>query len=133
MTIENKLKDYILSQYKSIREFCMMNDFAYSTVDNIFRRGILGSSVSIVIRICDRLGIDVDELVNGNIVVKTPTPANQSEISAAAESLNEDGKAKVLSYIRDLKDSGRYTGTANIPQDIKDTLNMSVSTRTPIK
>jgi predicted TIM-barrel enzyme len=133
MTIENKLKDYILSQYKSIREFCMMNDFAYSTVDNIFRRGILGSSVSIVIRICDRLGIDVDELVNGNIVVKTSAPAKQSDIAAAAESLNEDGKAKVLSYIRDLKDSGRYTGTANIPQDIKDTLNMSVSTRTPIK
>lgn len=96
---------------------------------------ILGSEtkdpqISSIIKISQALGVSADYIIFGS---DRSAPAKQSEISTAAESLNEDGKAKVLSYIRDLKDSGRYTGTANIPQDIKDTLNMSVSTRTPIK
>ncbi|OGO90315.1 MAG: hypothetical protein A2Y17_12155 [Clostridiales bacterium GWF2_38_85] len=71
MNIEEQLKEHILSQYKSIREFCMRNNFPYSTVDSIFKRGILGSSVSIIIKICDRLSIDVDELISGKIVEKS--------------------------------------------------------------
>ena len=67
MTIEEQLKNCILSRYKSIREFCIQNDIPYSTVDSIFKRGILGSSVSVVIKICNKLNIDVDELINGNI------------------------------------------------------------------
>lgn len=72
MTTEIKLKEYILSKYKSIREFCMQNDFPYSTVNSIFSRGLMGSSLSIVMRVCDRLNIDVDELSNGNIIEKAP-------------------------------------------------------------
>ena len=72
MTREELLKECILSKYKSIREFCMQIEVAYSTVDNIFKRGIMGSSVSLIIKICDRLNIDVDELINGRISEKLP-------------------------------------------------------------
>lgn len=71
MTNEELLKDYILSQYKSIRQFCLQNNFAYSTVDSIFKRGINGSSVTLVISVCDRLGISIDGLMNGSIVKKS--------------------------------------------------------------
>lgn len=70
MSIEQQLKEYILSRYKSIREFCIQGDFPYSTVDNIFKRGLMGSSVSIVMRVCKKLGLDVDELANGRIAEK---------------------------------------------------------------
>nr|DAX63386.1 MAG TPA: Regulatory protein [Caudoviricetes sp.] len=65
--IEKKLKDYILSNYKSIREFCNKFNFPYSTVDNIFKRGIMGSSVSLIVKICDCLNIVTDDLINGHI------------------------------------------------------------------
>lgn len=73
MTREELLKDYILKQYKSVREFCMANNYPYSTVDSIFKRGMMNSSVSIMISICDRLGIDLESLIDGQIVEKAPT------------------------------------------------------------
>ena len=72
MSREELLKDYILKHYKSIRDFCMRNDFPYTTVDSIFKRGFMKSSVSLAISICDRLGIDIDSLVDGKIKEKTP-------------------------------------------------------------
>lgn len=40
MSNEDLLKSHILSEYKSVREFCLANDFAYSTVSSIFRADI---------------------------------------------------------------------------------------------
>lgn len=71
--VEQRLKDYILSQYKSMREFCIQIDRSYSTIDNMLKRGLLNSSVSLVLYVCDRLGLDIDELFNGNIAEKSET------------------------------------------------------------
>lgn len=46
--VEQKLKDYILQNYKSLREFCMQIDRSYSTIDNMLKRGLVNSSVSLV-------------------------------------------------------------------------------------
>lgn len=68
MTTEEKLKDLILSRYKSIREFTLEIDFPYTTLDSIFKRGINNSSVSNVIKICKALHISADALAKGEIV-----------------------------------------------------------------
>lgn len=68
MTTENKLKQFILSKYKSIREFTIIVDIPYTTMDSIFRRGVGNSSVSNIIKICKALGISADELADGKIV-----------------------------------------------------------------
>lgn len=68
MTIEDQLKNLILSRYRSIREFVIAIDMPYTTIDSIFRRGIGNSSVSNVIKICKALGISADELAEGRIV-----------------------------------------------------------------
>ena len=68
MSTEEKLKEYILGRYNSIREFALTVDMSNSTVDSILRRGIGNSSVSNIIKICKVLNISVDELANGNIV-----------------------------------------------------------------
>lgn len=68
MTIEEKLKDLILLRYKSIREFSILIDMPYTTIDSIFRRGVGNSSVSNIIKICKALGISADELADGKIV-----------------------------------------------------------------
>lgn len=68
MTTEDKLKEFILNRYKSIREFTQDASISYSTFDSILKRGIDNSSVSNIIKICKVLGISVDELADGNIV-----------------------------------------------------------------
>lgn len=68
MTIEEKLKKYILTKHKSIREFVKCADLPYSTVDGILKRGIANSSIGNVLKICKALQISADELANGKIV-----------------------------------------------------------------
>lgn len=67
---EDKLKEYILSKYKSIREFTVDIDMPYSTIDSIFKRGIRKASVDNLIKICDFLNISADALINGVIEIK---------------------------------------------------------------
>lgn len=79
MSIEDQLKALILSRYHSIREFTLIVDMPYTTMDSIFRRGIGNSSVSNVIKICKALRISADALADGEIepVKKaTGTPIN---------------------------------------------------------
>lgn len=76
MSIEEKLKEYILAHYKSIREFTKTVDMPYTTVDGILKRGIANSSIGNVLKICKELNISADELANEKIVPlnKEPTP-----------------------------------------------------------
>lgn len=67
MTIEEQLKELILSQYKSVRAFSTVTKIPYSTLDNIFRRGIGGTGVSTVYKICDTLGITVEGITHGRL------------------------------------------------------------------
>ena len=85
MTIEDQLKNLILSRYRSIREFTIEIDMPYTTIDSIFKRKIANSSVSNVIKICKALGISADELADGRIV-----PI--SEVISARENYREIGE-----------------------------------------
>ena len=67
MTIEDKLRNHILSRYKSLREFTQTADIPYTTLDSILKRGIGNSSINNVIKICKALHISADELADGNI------------------------------------------------------------------
>lgn len=64
---EKKLKELILSRYKSIREFTLEIDIPYTTLDSIFKRGIGNSSVSNVLKVCNALHISADALAEGRI------------------------------------------------------------------
>lgn len=68
MTIEEKLKEYILTKYKSIREFVLDVGIPYSTFDTILKRGIMNASIGNIVKICVALEISADALANGKIV-----------------------------------------------------------------
>lgn len=68
MTIENKLKRYIMTRYSSLREFTLKSNIPYSTVNAILKRGIANSSLSNVSKICKALNISLDELEHNRIV-----------------------------------------------------------------
>ena len=111
MNVEEKLKELILANYKSIRAFTVAASIPYSTVDNIFKRGIGGTAVTTVVRICDLLGITVEEITHAIIEPKensaqlTPT---QAKLLDSFDQLNEEGQTKVMDYAEDLCRTGYY-------------------------
>lgn len=70
MSIEEKLKNYILSKFKSIMNFANTAEIPYTTVDNILKRGISRAGVTTMLKICNVLNIDINELIEGNIIEK---------------------------------------------------------------
>ena len=92
MTIEEKLKMYILTKYHSIREFTMEIDLPYSTMATILKRGIENSNVNNIIKICQALKISADELAAGNIV---PLPVSNDPEVVALEDITESAKQKL--------------------------------------
>lgn len=77
MTTEEKLKDLILTKYRSIREFTQIIDMPYSTFSTIMVRGIENSNVTSVIKICKALGISADALADGKIHYVTDKSCNE--------------------------------------------------------
>lgn len=66
--LEQKLEDYILSRYKSIREFDLNIEMPYSTIDTILKHRINKASVENVLKICQSLEISADALADGEII-----------------------------------------------------------------
>ena len=82
MTAEEKLKQLILSKYKSVREFTLDHNIPYSTVATIWQKGIKKTSITTMIKVCQALGISTDELIAGRItfVDDPPTPTSVEDI-----------------------------------------------------
>lgn len=92
MTAEEILKEYILTKYKSVREFTMESGIPYSTMATILKRGIQNSGVTNIIRICKALDISADELAKGNIV---PVPLEGSDKMISFQSFIDRTKAEL--------------------------------------
>lgn len=58
MTREQKLRNRILDEYSSLRQFSMEADIPYSTLMTLLSRGIGGASFDVVVQICKKLQID---------------------------------------------------------------------------
>lgn len=68
MSPEERLKQEILKNYKSVRAFTKEINVSYSTVDSMLKRGVAGAGVSTVLKVCKALGIEVESLIdNQNI------------------------------------------------------------------
>ena len=70
MCIELKLKDYILSKYKSIKAFSEDADLPYTTVNNLFKRGLSRTGMTTIVKICNTLEIEIESLEKNKIIEK---------------------------------------------------------------
>lgn len=68
MRIEDKLKDLIIENFGSLKNFAERSNVPRSTLTTILKRGVDKASVTSIINICKTLGIDTDELAQGRIV-----------------------------------------------------------------
>lgn len=92
MTTEEKLKDFILSHYNSVREFTISIDMPNSTLESIFKRGIGNSSVTNIIKVCKGLNISVDALADGEIVPVQKRPSTKYNDRIEVKEIVEDVK-----------------------------------------
>ena len=67
MTIEEQLKGIILSRYKSVRAFTTAIDIPYSTLDSVFKRGLLSAGVGTIIKVFNALDLDVESIGAGEL------------------------------------------------------------------
>lgn len=107
MTVEEKLKELILSRYKSLRDFINSSDVGmpYTTLDGILKRGVVNASISNILKLCNTLDISADELSKGNIV-----PTNDSDpvmdYAKRLASLPPDLLESALMFIEYLEEKG---------------------------
>lgn len=68
MTVEERLKELIVKQYGTMKDFTDHIGVPNSTFANILRRGVNNANVLTIIKICQALGISTDALAEGKIV-----------------------------------------------------------------
>ena len=121
MTIEQELKALIVERYGSAKNFALEINMPNSTLDNIFRRGVLNSSVTNIIKICNALEISADELADGKIVSRSASAVWASSLTPGEadaikkyRALDERGKMAVDSTLaREYEISSRNTAVAS--------------------
>lgn len=124
-SIEDKLKKYILNNYKSLREFSIKCNIPYSTINSIFQRGIMNSNINNVIKICAFLNLSVDSISNGSLV-GIEEKFDHSILSEQEQillnnfnKLNDEGKERLLNYSDDLVSSKKYIQSDTLGLDKK--------------
>ena len=70
MTIEDELKQYIVTKYGTLTKFGEKVGLSQSTLSTIFKRGFQRTSITRIFKICDELGISADALALGKIIPK---------------------------------------------------------------
>jgi hypothetical protein len=111
VTKEEKLREFILSQYRSVLEFTQSIEMPYGTMQSIFKRGIDNSSITNIIKICHALGISADELAKGKII-----PVKDRYVSHFSTKEIDD----VLTYCRMNIDSYTERTIGGMPMTVED-------------
>ena len=92
MTTEEKLKEFILTKYRSLRQFTQEIELPYSTMTTLLKKGVNNSNVQTVIKICQALNISTDALAEGQIV-----PIEKSiDAEVRIEDILNEAKQKLL-------------------------------------
>lgn len=73
--IEEKLKEIIVDKYGSVKRFSSKIGVPYTTIDTILKRGVKNSNVLNVLKMCNELNIDVNELANDKVVFRNDNKA----------------------------------------------------------
>lgn len=102
MTVEEELKALIISRYSSVRAFALHINMPYSTIDTIFKRGVINAGIDNIMKICNALAISVDALADGHIVSRVPDSMTffESKLILDYRSLNADGQRALLDFMR---------------------------------
>ncbi|MCD7919504.1 MAG: hypothetical protein LUG45_05425 [Clostridiales bacterium] len=101
MTIEEQLKEEILSKYKSVRAFTSAINIPYSTLDSVFKRGISGAGIGTMLKVFDALDLDIESISGGTLFHKDEHSSSSDKNYLAPDEL------KLLADYRSLNSVGQ--------------------------
>ncbi len=117
MRVEDELKALILNRFKSVRAFAVAIDTPYSTINNIFVRGVGGAGISTIIPLCRALNLDVDALADDKIKFKDNLAEDllpdEGKLLSLYRNFNDEGKEKLLDTASDMAQLDRYKKRTN--------------------
>lgn len=108
MTKAEVLKQEILRQYKSVRQFAIEMEIPYSTLVTALDRGIEGMAYGTVIRMCDKLSlnpVDFSNLEKGEMLGEKIL---ENRVMQYYIQLNRKGRKKVLELMEDYAQLEKY-------------------------
>lgn len=104
MTREDYLKGLIIKRFGSIRKFAEYTGIASSTITSMLSKGVGGTSVDTVIKICKALGITVEELQNieskDNIKKESNKPTTIASHLPEGVELTEEEMKQVNDFVQ---------------------------------
>ena len=102
------LKQEILKQYKSVRQFAIEMGIPYSTLVTALDRGIEGMAYGTVIRMCDKLSlnpVDFSPLEKGDDLGERIL---ENKVMQDYVRLNKKGRKKILELMEDYVQLEKY-------------------------
>ena len=108
MTKAEILKQEILKQYKSVRQFAIEMGIPYSTLVTALDRGIEGMAYGTVIRMCDKLSlnpVDFSPLEMGDDLGERIL---ENKVMQDYVRLNKKGRKKILELMEDYVQLEKY-------------------------
>lgn len=103
------LKNEILEQYKSVRQFALELEIPYSTLVTALDRGIDGMAYGTVIRMCDRLHLNPVDFTS---LDRTDNELNQKmlekRVMKSFLKLNKSGRELALTAMEDMVQLRKY-------------------------
>lgn len=111
MSKEQILKNEILAQYKSVRQFAIEMEMPYSSLMSALEKGISGMAYETVIGICKKLGINPIDFSKNKIedVSSLDELSDHSKrLIAYYSKLNVEGKQRLIELAEDFAELKRY-------------------------
>ena len=108
MTKAEILKQEILKQYKSVRQFAIDMEIPYSTLVTALDRGIEGMAYGTVIRMCDKLSlnpVDFSTLEKGEVLGEKIL---ENRVMQYYIRLNKKGRKRILEMMEDYVQLEKY-------------------------
>ena len=108
MTKAEILKQEILKQYKSVRQFAIDMEIPYSTLVTALDRGIEGMAYGTVIRMCDKLSlnpVDFSTLEKGEVLGEKIL---ENRVMQYYIRLNKKGRKRIREMMEDYVQLEKY-------------------------
>lgn len=108
MTKAELLRQEILIQYKSVRQFAIEMGIPYSTLVTALERGIEGMAYGTVIRICDKLNLNPVDFTSLDSDTELGAKLLENRVMQFYLQLNQEGRDKVLDIMEDYVSIEKY-------------------------
>lgn len=108
MTKAELLKQEILKQYRSVRQFAMEMDIPYSTLVTALERGIEGMAYGTVIKMCDKLSLNPVDFTSLERDSSLGAHLLENRVMQYYVKLNQTGRDKIMDLMDDFVQIDRY-------------------------